>query len=94
MDRNALVDKINQSLSENFEISPEKLTPDALLFDDLGLDSLDAVDMLVHIEDELGARVNIDSFKDIRTLGDIHETIYKLIKEDPDHKKSDTSATA
>ena len=47
-----LVSKINELLASGFEISPDKLVPSASLVTDLGLDSLDAVDMLVYIEDK------------------------------------------
>jgi len=72
-----LISKINVTLSEEFELPIEKLTSEAHLVDDLGLDSLDAVDMLVHIEDELGMKLDVEKVQHARTLGDI----YKLIGE-------------
>lgn len=72
-----IISKINVTLSEEFELPIEKLNEGAHLVDDLGLDSLDAVDMLVHIEDELGMKLDVEKVQHARTLGDI----YKLISE-------------
>jgi acyl carrier protein len=76
--RDNLVLEINETLSEEFEIDSSKLVPSALLFDDLGLDSLDAVDMLVHLEDKMGVKLNIEKMQNVRTLGDIHTLVESL----------------
>ena len=54
MEKEDVIEKINHTFIENFEIEPEKLTKETKLFEDLELDSLDAVDMIVHMEQNLG----------------------------------------
>jgi acyl carrier protein len=66
----AEVDKI---LVEGFEIEPTLLTPAARLIDDLGLDSLDAVDLVVAIEKKFGCRLEETQVRSMRVLGDVYQ---------------------
>jgi acyl carrier protein len=66
--------EVNRIFVENFEIEPDELKEDSNLFDDLGLDSLDAIDMLLAMETFIGARLNDDDkerAKQIRTVLDV-----------------------
>lgn len=75
MNKEQVISQVNQIMSSGFEIPMEKLTPNAVLKTDLGLDSLDAVDMLVMLEEKLGTKVDGERLMQIQTLGDV----YKLI---------------
>lgn len=83
MTRDEVVAKVNSILNNQLEIPLERLVPEATLFDDLSLDSLDAVDMLVHLEDHLKVKVNVDVFKNVRTVGDIYKLVGDLISRVP-----------
>ncbi len=72
---------VNQVLEEEFEIDAELLKPEALLFEDIGLDSLDAVDLIVMIDKELGVRIEEEEARAIRTLDDVYQIIDKLLKK-------------
>lgn len=64
---------VNDLLIEEFELEPEQMQPEALFKDDLDLDSLDAVDMVVVLEQTFKFKIKKDeAFKGIRTLGDLH----------------------
>ncbi len=76
-----IIEKVNNLLETGFEIPKEKLQPSARLYEDLALDSLDAVDMLVHLEDNLGVKVQGERFMQVRTLGDIHEMVAQMVWE-------------
>ena len=52
MNRESLIEEINQVMIEGFELEPSQLTPQAKIVDDLELDSLDAIDMLVFLEEK------------------------------------------
>ena len=76
-----LKETIDRVLEEEFEIEPERLTPDAALFTDLELDSLDVVDHIVALEQAFGIKIRnnaAEAFRDIRTLGDLYNTIEKM----------------
>lgn len=79
MDR--IIKIVNQVLEEEFEIDAELLKPEALLFEDIGLDSLDAVDLIVMIDKELGVRIEEEKARAIRTLDDVYQIIDKLLKK-------------
>lgn len=68
---------VNDVLINEFEIDPAKLTPNARFYEDLGLDSLDAVDMIVHLENKMGMRVSFEQFADVRTLSDLLAAVEK-----------------
>jgi len=64
--------RICRVFSEEFEIDPERLVPEATIFDELGLDSLDAVDMIVALEKEFGVKMrDEEAMRAVRTLEDL-----------------------
>jgi len=73
---------VNKVLMEDFEVPEDKLLPDAAIFADLELDSLDIVDLIVALEKAFGIKIRTDdaaqTFRDVRTLADLHETIFKM----------------
>jgi acyl carrier protein len=73
-----IVVQVNDAMHHGFEIPLEKLTPQATLFDDLGLDSLDAVDMLVHLEERLKIKVDSGRLMNVRTLEDIYSLVQDI----------------
>ena len=71
----------NEVFEESFEIEKSRLTPDANVFNDLGLDSLDTVDLVVGLQKRFGVTIrNDERVRSIRTLQDIYDFI-KIIKE-------------
>ena len=76
MDRNEVVDIINGFLVEEFEIEAELVQPDAS-WSDLGIDSLDFVDIVVIIEKEFGFKLKGEDMVNVRTLGQFHDFIYE-----------------
>lgn len=80
MTDNEIIERINDLLVEEFELEPEQMQPEALFREDLELDSLDAVDMVVVLEQAFDFRIRKDeAFKTIRSLGDLHQ--YVLTKK-------------
>ncbi len=79
MDR--IIQIVNKVLEEEFEIEAALLKPEALLYEDIGLDSLDAVDLIVMVDKELGVRIEEDDARSIRTLEDVYKIIDELLKE-------------
>jgi acyl carrier protein len=73
--------EISSVLAEEFECEESKLTADARLYEDLDLDSIDAVDLVVRLQQMTGVKVVADDFKSIRTLGDVSEVIVKLLSQ-------------
>jgi acyl carrier protein len=71
-----IIDLINITLVEEFELNMEDMKPEALIFDDLELDSLDIVDMVVVLENAFKFKIREEgSIREIRSLGDIHKFV-------------------
>ncbi|ADH85831.1 acyl carrier protein [Desulfurivibrio alkaliphilus] len=71
--------KVVETLAEEFELDPEAMKPEATLFDDLGLDSLDAVDMVVVLEKTFGMKLtDKESLQAVRTMNDLFELLIRL----------------
>lgn len=68
-------------LVDEFEVVPENVVLNAYLFDDLELDSVDAVDLAVRLQQHTGKKVSPAEFKQIRTVGDVVNAIVKLMQE-------------
>jgi len=72
----------NEVFVDSFEISKDKLFPEANIFNDLGLDSLDIVDLVVALQKKFGIVIRSDErVRNIRTLGDIYQFILTIKKE-------------
>ena len=71
--------KIKDILVADFECDPARLTPDVNLFADLDLDSIDAVDLVVRLQQETGKKVDPESFRQIRTLRDVTTAVVQLV---------------
>ncbi len=77
-----IIELIDTSLAEEFELSREVLKPEAHIFEDLELDSLDIVDMVVVLENAFQFKIREeDALREIRTLGDIHNFVLDKRKE-------------
>ncbi|MCK5164612.1 MAG: acyl carrier protein [Desulfobacula sp.] len=76
-----IIKVVNQVLEEEFEIDATLLKPKSLLYEDIGLDSLDAVDLIVMVDKRLGVRIEEEQARSIRTLEDVYQTIDELLKE-------------
>lgn len=73
---------INEVFEESFEIEKDQLKPEANIFEDLGLDSLDVVDLVVALQKKFKVEIRTDErIKEIRTLKDLCEFIKDLQAE-------------
>ena len=77
--REEIIQKANEALKKEFEFTEEQLVPSANLREDLGLDSLDAVDMVVVLEQQFGVTLRQGyDLRAITTLKDLYDFIEKL----------------
>ena len=71
--------RLKDVLHETFEIDPVRVTPDTHLFADLELDSIDAVDLAIQVQDMTGMRIKPEDFKNVRTVGDVVANVRALL---------------
>lgn len=70
-----IISLVNQIMIDEFEVDPESIMADAELGEDLGLDSLDGVDLVVALEKTFSCRIPEDEARSIRTMGDIYSRV-------------------
>ena len=77
-----IVNIINSSMIQEFEFDPDTMTPDAHLINDLGMDSLDFVDLVVVLQNAFGVKLrNEPKIRQIETLGDLHKLVMEKKRE-------------
>jgi len=65
--------------AELFEIDPKDITLEANLYEDLDIDSIDAVDLVIELRKITGKKIQTDDFKLVRTIQDIVDHVEKLV---------------
>jgi acyl carrier protein len=74
-----ILDNLKTILAETFEIDAKLVTPEANLFGELDLDSIDAVDLAIKLQEMTGKRIKPEEFKSVRTVGDVIATVQSLL---------------
>jgi acyl carrier protein len=78
MERDEIFSRIKGYMVSLFDTPEEAITMDAELGADLDLDSIDAVDLVVKVQDLAGRKIKPEEFKTVRTVGDVVNRIYDL----------------
>ncbi len=77
-----IANAVDEVLEDDFELERNTIVPQAHLFDDLELDSLDIVDLVVAMQKKFGVRIREDErVAEIRTVDDLHKFIILLKHE-------------
>ena len=77
-----VIELIDSSLAEEFELDRDAMTPEANIYEDLGLDSLDTVDMVIVLEGAFNFKIREEeAIRAIRTLGDIHRFVLEKVEQ-------------
>lgn len=80
-DPQAIYQEVSSLLVKLFEIDPQDIRPEARLYEDLELDSIDAVDMIVHLQKKTGKKIKPEEFKAVRTIQDVVDAVERLLRE-------------
>ena len=72
-------------LVEMFEVPKERISPDARLYEDLGLDSIDAIDLVVKLQNITKRKFKPEDFKSVRTMGDVVSRTFDLLHDSGHH---------
>ena len=73
--REEVISKVNEFLVEEIEIDEAVIKPESRLKDDLGIDSLDFVDIVVIVEKHFGFKIKPEEMANVRTLSDFYAYI-------------------
>lgn len=81
MEKELILAKLKEFLVDLFEVPEEDITLKARLSEDLDLDSIDAVDLVVKLQELTGQRIKPDEFKSVRTVQDVVDRVYELFEK-------------
>jgi acyl carrier protein len=71
--------KIKEVLVEMFELDAGKINLDSHMYDDLDIDSIDAIDLIVELKKITGKKINPEDFKSVRTVGDVVSAVREVM---------------
>ncbi len=80
MEKEEIIVAVNKFLLQEFEVDEKEIRPDAHLKDDLGLESLDFVDIAVMARKRFGITVKGKDMLSLKTLGDVYDYIHRLVQ--------------
>ncbi len=79
--REEIYQHVSGVMCELFELEPGQLREDAELYDELDIDSIDAVDLIVELKAYTGRKIAPEDFKEVRTVGDIVTAVEDLLNK-------------
>lgn len=81
MTKDEIFNNISLYLQEYFEVPKETITMESKLYEDLNLDSIDAVDLIVKLQELAQKKIAPTEFKQVRTVGDVVDKVYDLMTQ-------------
>lgn len=81
MTRQEIEQKVNKFLVDEFEIDEDKIKGDAILKNDLDIDSLDLVDLVVVVKKVFGFKIQLEEMKAVKTLNDFYDYIERKLAQ-------------
>lgn len=82
MQKQDIYQQISDLMVKLFELHADDITPDSRLYEDLDLDSIDAVDLVVHLQKSTGRKIKPEMFKSVKTVQDVVDAIDELLKSE------------
>jgi len=79
LSRTEILTELTVIFEQLFEVDPSDVREDARLYEDLDIDSIDAVDLIVKLKDWTGEKVAPEEFKNVRTVNDVIDAIEELL---------------
>jgi len=73
---------LKETFVDLFEIDVDTIHPEARLYEDLDIDSIDAVDMVVKLKELTGEKIPPEAFKSVRTVQDVVDAVYALVSNE------------
>lgn len=69
---------LTDALENLFEVDPAKITLDTNLYEDLEIDSIDAIDLIDNIKRQTGYKLQAEDFRNVRTVNDVIQAVVKV----------------
>ena len=81
MTKEAIFSKLQSILAAEFELEAKDITLGSKLYEDLELDSIDAVDLMVKMKEYVQGKIEPEQFKKAKTVGDVVDILYPLVQK-------------
>lgn len=81
LSREEIFNKIKQILLEQFEIEADLITPEANLYQDLDIDSIDAVNLIIELKSITQRKMALDEFNQVKTVADAVNVVEQVLLE-------------
>ena len=78
--KDEILEQIRASLAELFELDLVRITLASRLYEDLEIDSIDAVDLMDGLRRHTGKKISAEDFRSVRTVGDLVEAVCRLVQ--------------
>ncbi|MDE5560197.1 MAG: acyl carrier protein [Bacteroidaceae bacterium] len=75
MTREEIIEKVSNTLSEEFEVEQELITPEAVIYDTLQLDSLSLVDLVAVVQYTFKVKIPVADLPSVKTFNDLYDYI-------------------
>ena len=79
MTKDEIFGKLQDILVKEFELEKQSIIPQASLYDDLELDSIDAVDLMVKMKEYIPKKIDPEQFKKVKTIQDVVDILHSLV---------------
>ena len=79
--KEAIFNHLRELMVELFEANSDAIKPESKLYEDLDIDSIDAVDLIVKLKEITGKKLQPSDFKEVRTVQDVVDAVYRLLHE-------------
>jgi len=73
-----ILTQVRETLVELFDLEPSEIVPEAKLYEDLDIDSIDAVDLLIDLKKSTNVDLTPAQFKQVRTIKDVVDVLAEL----------------
>ncbi len=80
--KESIYEHLKKIMVDLFEVDADAVTPDARLYEELDIDSIDAVDMIIKLKELTGKKMQPADFKNVRTVQDVVDAVYTLVTND------------
>lgn len=74
-----IFERLRAILIETFDVDPERIQREARLYEDLDIDSIDAVDLIVKLKPLVGKRLQPEAFKSVRSIQDVMDALRAML---------------
>ena len=79
--KEAILERVRSEFGQLFEIPADRVTEGARLYEDLEIDSIDAIDLVERVRRFTGKKITAAEFRSVRTVGDLVEVMHRLVQE-------------